>query len=116
MKFFFFHLMPYRDLPDDFEERYEPGSERVHAEDRARVDAAVREALEGDRARGRILQLMELGQALGAAVQAQPGLAIFRKQDVVSVIPQDIPVHVAVANVVFDQENRFLHYAPFEIA
>ena len=23
MKSIFFHLMPYRDLPDDFEERYE---------------------------------------------------------------------------------------------
>jgi PAS domain S-box-containing protein len=31
--------------PDDFEERYQPGSERVLAEDRGRVDAEVRRAL-----------------------------------------------------------------------
>lgn len=32
--------------PEDFEGRYEPGAERVFAEDRARVDAEVRRALE----------------------------------------------------------------------
>ena len=32
--------------PDDFDARYQPGSERVHPEDRERVDAEVRRALE----------------------------------------------------------------------
>jgi PAS domain S-box-containing protein len=32
--------------PDDFDGRYQPASERVHAEDRPRVDAEVRRALE----------------------------------------------------------------------